>query len=171
MENSGEIINKVAESSLHSFDLEELYSAGKRMSFDISECLYEGLILREKDFREFVKNEDWSRYTDAYVNVNCSSDAIVPTWAFMLLASRIEKYAKKLVFGNPLKLEEVLFSESIAKIDFELYRDKRVVVKGCSKVEVPVSAYVELTAKLTPVVKSIMYGEPCSTVPVYKKQA
>jgi hypothetical protein len=168
MEGENEIVNKVAGSSLLTFDLEDLYSQGPRAALDISSLLFEGLILKEKDVREFVKNENWSAYTGKYVAVYCSTDAIIPTWAFMLLASRIQPYAKKVVFGDPLKLEEALFLEAISKVDIENYRDQRVVVKGCSKVDVPASAYFEITAKLVPVVKSIMFGEACSTVPVFK---
>lgn len=170
MEKQDEILNKVAESSLITFDLEDLYTHGQRISFDIVSVLFEGLILREKDFREFVKNQNWSDYTNKLVNVYCSTDAIIPTWAYMLIASRISPFANKLVFGSPQKLEEALFSEAIDKVDVENYRERRVVVKGCSKIDVPASAYFEITNKLLPVVKSIMFGEACSTVPVYKKQ-
>ena len=163
-----EIINKVAESGLVQIDLEELYLPGERILFDLKGWLFEELILKEKDFREQLKNHDWLQYQDKFVAIACTADDIVPTWAFMLVAAKLEPVAKKIVFGDLKKLEEELFHEQIFKIIPENYRDQRVVIKGCSKVEVPASAYVEITFLLRPVVKSIMYGEPCSTVPVYK---
>ncbi len=165
-----EIINKVANSGLVTIDMEELFPVEERISFDIKPILIEELLLREKDFREFVKSNDWSLYQDKFVAVFCSSDAIIPRWAWMLLTSALEPFAKKIVFGNIERLEESLFHELISTIDIEIYRDQKVVIKGCSKKPVPVSAYLELTARLRPVVKSIMYGEPCSTVPVYKRK-
>lgn len=163
------IINKVASSGLITIDLEEFYPPGERVLLDIKEVLFQGLILREKDFREFVKNEDWSKYNDKYVAIYCSAEAIVPTWAFMLLAVQIEPFAKELVFGNLEMLETILYKEVLNKINVEEYKDTRVVIKGCGNLPVPKAAYVELTRLLRPVVKSIMYGEPCSTVPLYKK--
>ncbi|MCX6291672.1 MAG: DUF2480 family protein [Bacteroidetes bacterium] len=163
-----EIINKVDQSGLVQFDLEELYCDGERVLFDVKDWLFEELILKEKDFREQVKNHDWLQYQNKFVALSCSADAIVPTWAFMLVASMLEPVSAKIVFGDLKKLEEELFQEQLQKINFEKYRDQRVVIKGCSNAAVPVSAYVELTAALRPFVKSILYGEPCSTVPVYK---
>ena len=168
MENSDQIINKVAESSLLTFDLEDFYIPGTRVSFDISSLLYEGLILKEKDFRTFLKQEDWSQYQGKFVSVHCSSDAIIPTWAYMLLASCLQPYARKVVFGDLQKLEEALFYEALLHLDVEVYRVRIVVVKGCSKVAVPVSAYLDITQKLVAVAKSVMFGEACSTVPVFK---
>ena len=165
-----EIINKVAQSGLVEFNLEEYYPEGERVLFDIKDQLFQGLILREKDFREFVKSKDWSLYKDQYVALVCSADAIVPTWAYMLLATALEPFAKKIVFGDLKTLETVLFNEALSKINPADYSDQRVVIKGCSNLPVPESAYVEITRLLRPVVKSIMYGEPCSTVPLYKKK-
>lgn len=165
-----EIINKVANSGLVTIDLEELFPVGDRVAFDIKPILIEELLLREKDFREFVKANDWSQYNDKFVAIFCSSEAIIPRWAWMLLASALEPFAKKIVFGDTTVLEESLFHELISILDIEIYRDQKVVIKGCSNKPVPVSAYLELTARLRPVVKSIMYGEPCSTVPVYKRK-
>ncbi len=167
MEN--EIINKVSESGLITIDLEEYYPEGERVLLDIKENLFQGLILREKDFREFIKNEDWSKYKDKYVGLICSADAIVPTWAYMLLATQLEPLAKKVVFGNLEILETVLYNDILAKIKPEDYTDARVVIKGCGNLPVPKAAYVQITSLLRPVAKSIMYGEPCSTVPLYKK--
>jgi hypothetical protein len=164
-----DILNKVAQSGLVEFNLEEYYPAGERMSYDLKDQLFQGLILREKDFREHVKTNDWSRYAGANVAVYCSADAIVPTWAFMLLTTVLAPYAKKIVFGSPETLETVLFDEALSNLDTEIFRDKRIVIKGCSNLPVPVSAYVEITRRLQPLAKSIMYGEPCSTVPLFKK--
>jgi hypothetical protein len=167
MEN--EIVNKVSQSGLITIDLEEFYPAGERVLFDIKELLFQGLILREKDFREFIKNEDWNKYKDKYVALTCSADAIVPTWAYMLLASQLEPIAKKVVFGNLESLETILYTEILSKIDINNYKDARVVIKGCGNLPIPKSAYVQITSLLRPLAKSIMYGEPCSTVPLYKQ--
>jgi hypothetical protein len=164
----GEIINKVAQSGLVTIDLEELYPQGERVLLDIKDRLFQGLILREKDFREFVSTHDWTQYKDKFAAVTCSADAIVPTWAYMLLTVSLEPFAKKVVFGDLEMLEAVLYNEVLSKFDAEQYRDARIVIKGCSNLPVPKSAYVELTRLLRPVAKSIMYGEPCSTVPLYK---
>jgi hypothetical protein len=163
------IINKVDQSGLVTIDLEQYYQNGERALIDIKDLLFQGMILREKDLRDYIKQEDWKRFTDKYVAIFCSADAIVPTWAYMLLATQLEPYARKVVYGNPETLEAALYSESLKAIKPEDFRDARVVIKGCSNLPVPSSAYVELTALLRPVVKSIMYGEPCSTVPLYKR--
>jgi hypothetical protein len=164
-----EIVNRVAASGLKTFDLEELYRPGERVNLDIRGQLYEGLILREKDFRAWVKEHPWADYAGKFVAVNCSADAIVPTWAFMLLGVALQPYAEKVVYGNLEDLERVLFQEALNQVDWESYRDARVVVKGCSRVNVPVEAYVEVVARLRPLAASIMYGEPCSTVPLFKR--
>jgi hypothetical protein len=167
MEN--EIVNKVSQSGLITIDLEEFYPAGERVVFDIKNLLFQGLILREKDFREFIKNEDWNKYKDKYVALICSADAIVPTWAYMLLATQLEPIAKRVVFGDLETLETILYNEILSKINISEYKDARVVIKGCGNLPVPKSAYVQITSLLRPVAKSIMYGEPCSTVPLYKQ--
>lgn len=164
-----EIINKVAQSGLIEINLEEYYIPGERILLDIKEQLFQGLILREKDFREFVKNENWSKYQNKLVAITCTADAIVPTWAYMLLTTALQPFASKIVFGDLKTLETVLFVESLTKINAADYTDQRIVIKGCSNLPVPESAYVELTRLLRPYAKSIMYGEPCSTVPLYKK--
>lgn len=168
MEN--EIINKVAESGLITIDLEEYYPKGERVVLDIKNLLYQGLILKEKDFREFIKNEDWNKYKDKYVALICSADAIVPTWAYMLLAAHLEPFAKKIVFGDLETLETVLYNKILSEINLSNYKDARVIIKGCGDLPVPKAAYVEITNLLRPFAKSIMYGEPCSTVPLYKKK-
>jgi hypothetical protein len=164
------IVNKVAQSGLVTLDPAAFYPAGERVVYDIAANLFHGLILKEKDFREFVKEHDWTQYQDKNVAITCSADAIVPAWAYMLLANRMAPYAREIVFGDKQVLETVLFEKSMASVDLEQYHDQRVVIKGCGDTEVPVSAYVELTKRLTPIAKSIMFGEPCSTVPIYKRK-
>ena len=170
MEIQENFVNKVAASGLITLNLEEYLHKGERVVYDIKDNLFHGLILREKDFREFIKTHDWTAYQDKNVAVICSADAIVPTWAYMLLATKLSPYANEVVFGDLAALEAVLFTKSLARIDLNTFANERVVVKGCGDVDVPVSAYVEITNLLSPVVKSIMYGEPCSTVPVYKRK-
>ena len=164
------IVNRVAQSGLLSLDLAEFYPAGERVVYDIKDNLFHGLMLREKDFREFIKEHDWTGYQDKHVAVICSADAIVPTWAYMLLSNKMSPYASTVVFGDLKVLETVLFERALAKLDIEKYRNERVVIKGCGDIQIPVSAYVDITAKITSVAKSIMYGEPCSTVPIYKRK-
>ncbi len=167
MEN--EIINKVSQSGLITIDLEEFYPPGARVIFDIKGLLFQELILREKDLREFVKQEDWSKYKDKYVALVCSADAVIPTWAYMLITTQLEPFAKRVVFGDLETLETILYNEILSKIAISDYKDARVVIKGCGNLPVPKSAYVQITSLLRPVAKSIMYGEPCSTVPLYKQ--
>lgn len=169
MEAGNEIINRVASSSIKTFDLETLYVPGERVVLDIRDQLYEGLILREKPFREFIKSHDWSQYREKFVAITCSADAIIPTWAYMLLTSALEPFARLIVFGVLDDLETKIFSDVLDRVDWQQYSDAKVVIKGCSKVAVPTAAYVEATRRLRPFAASIMFGEPCSTVPVYKK--
>jgi hypothetical protein len=170
MEIQENIVNKVAASGLITLNLEEYYDQSERVVYDIKDNLFHGLILREKDFREFVKTHDWSQYVGKNVAIICSADAIVPTWAYMLLSNRLAPYAREIVFGSLETLEAVLFTKALAKIDFSAYADERVVVKGCADIDIPVYAYVEITKQLSKVAKSIMYGEPCSTVPIFKRK-
>ncbi|MDB5285282.1 MAG: hypothetical protein JWR05_231 [Mucilaginibacter sp.] len=170
MEIQENIINKVAQSGLVTLDPAQFYAPGERVVYDITDNLFHGLMLREKDFREFVKTHDWAQYEGKNVAVTCTADAIVPAWAYMLLANRLAPYAREVVFGDAEVLETVLFVKEISRLDVEQYRDQRLVIKGCGDIPVPVSAYVELTKKLTPVAKSLMFGEPCSTVPIYKRK-
>lgn len=165
-----EIENKVTNSGLITIDLEEYYTVGERVVFDIKPHLFNELILREKDFREFIKTNDWSAYKDKLVALTCSADAIVPTWAYMLLTLALQPFAKRIVFGSLQELETILLTEKLAQMDASAYKDTRVVIKGCGDIDIPKSAYVHLTALLKPYVKSIMYGEPCSTVPLYKSK-
>jgi len=162
-------VNRVANSGLVTLNLEEFLHPGERVVYDIKDNLFHGLILREKDFREFIKTNDWTQYAGQNVAIICSADAIVPTWAYMLLATKLQGQAHRYIFGNLEALEQALFQEAIDKIDAEDYRDAKVVVKGCGSVPVPTFAYVAIMQKLLPVVSSAMYGEPCSTVPLYKR--
>jgi len=164
-----EIINKVASANLLNVDLEDYYTKGTRSVIDIKEQLFQGLILKEKDFRQFIDAHDWSQYQGHFVAVYCSSDAIIPVWAYMLMASRLEPFAHTIVFGDREALETVLYKEALKSIDLEQFRDQRVIIKGCGNLPVPRAAYLELTRLVRPIAKSIMYGEACSTVPIYKQ--
>lgn len=165
-----DIINKVAESKLMTFDLEDYYPEGNRMVLDIKEWLYEGFILREKEFRTYVKEYDWSQYKEAYVALTCSSDAIVPGWAYMLIATKLQPYAKAFYAGNLEQLETSIYQEIIENLDVSAYADKPVIIKGCSNKPVPPNAYLFITSKMQAVAKSVMYGEACSSVPLYKRK-
>jgi hypothetical protein len=169
MESGNEIINRVAGSSIRVFDLEELYVPGERVVLDIKDQLYQGMILKEKSFRDFIKSHDWSQYKNKFVAITCSEDAIVPTWAYMLLTSALEPFARTIVFGEAGDLESKIFYDALSRIDWQQFQDAKVVIKGCSKVAVPIAAYVEATRLMRPYASSIMFGEPCSTVPVFKK--
>jgi Protein of unknown function (DUF2480) len=165
------IVNRVAKSGLVSLDLEEYYDTADRVLYDLKDNLFMGLILKEKDFRAFLKTHDWSQYKTKHVAIGCTEDAIVPTWAYMLITIELQPYALSIVFGDLDTLEEKLFDNVLRQIPLDQYRDARVVVKGCSKHPVPTTAYVEITRLLTPIVQSLMFGEPCSTVPLYKRKA
>lgn len=167
---SEDIVNRVANSALKTIDLDDFYATGERVSFDMAGLLFQGLILREKDFREFVAAHDWAQYQNKNVAVYCSADAIIPSWAVMVLITKLQPIANQVVFGTIEELEQKLFTEALAKIDLSIYKDAKVVIKGCGKHPVPAYAFAELTRLLTPYVSSLMYGEPCSTVPVYKKR-
>ena len=165
-----DIINKVAESGLISLDLEAYYPKGDIAVFDLKDYLFMNLILKEKDFRAALLTTDWTAYQDKYVAITCTADAIIPMWANMLVASYLQPIAKDVVFGNEQQLITIVLAKNVAAINGEEYIDKRIVVKGCGDIAIPESAYVDITNKLRPFAKSIMYGEPCSTVPIYKKR-
>lgn len=165
-----EIVNRVANSKLVSIDLEDLYPKGERVSFDIAPWLYEGLILKEKDFREAVDGHDWSQYRDNYIALICSVDAIIPSWAYLLLTTKLAPYAKEIVIGNLELLETVIFKDIIDSIEIDIFKDKPVILKGCANKPIPETAYSLLIRRLQPYVKSIMYGEACSTVPLFKEK-
>lgn len=169
MEN--EIINKVANSPLITIDLEEFFDQDQLLPFDLKDFLFHGLILKEKDYREALKNTDWSIYANKYVALFCSADAIVPTWAYMLAANYLTQAGAKVYTGTVTAALEKIYEQQIEELEIETYRDKMIVIKGCFDKPVPVSAYVKITNKLTPIVKSLMFGEACSTVPVYKRKA
>ena len=164
-----EIINRVANSKLITLDLEDYYPEGERILFDVKDWLFEGFVLREKEFRASVKQHDWSQYKNAYVALTCSTDAIIPAWAFMLISINIQPFAKKITIGNLEILETSIYQEIIEVLDVSKFKDKLIVIKGCSKKPVPQNAYIMMANKLKPVVKSIMYGEACSSVPLFKK--
>ncbi|MBK6522838.1 MAG: DUF2480 family protein [Bacteroidia bacterium] len=163
-----EIENKVANSGIITIDPEEFYTSGERVVYDIKPMLFKEIILKEKDFREEIKNTDWSKYKNKLVAIICTADAVIPTWAYMLLTLAMEPYAKKMVFGDIAILENELFSEKLAALNLQQYKDARIVIKGCGEKNIPTNVYVKLTAMLKPIAKSIMYGEPCSTVPLFK---
>jgi LPS O-antigen subunit length determinant protein (WzzB/FepE family) len=164
------IVNKVANSGLLTVDLESYLPKEEIISFDLKDHLFMGLILKEKDFREALKNMDWQAYADKYVTITCSVDAIIPMWAYMLVASYLQPVAKDIYTGTAAEMQKHLFLQRLNAIDIESYKEQRIVVKGCGDVTIDNYAYAEITRLLLPVVKSIMYGEPCSTVPVYKKK-
>jgi WD40 repeat protein len=165
-----EIINRVSNSKLMTFDLEEIYPEGKRVVFDIKDWLFQEIILKEKDFRESVNTHNWSQYKNCFVAVSCSADAIIPSWAFMLIASELTPFANKVVIGDLELLETVIYQELISFLDLKDLADKPVIIKGCANKPIPNSAYAFLIAKLQPIAKSIMFGEACSTVPLYKSK-
>ena len=164
-----EIVNKVANSALEVFDLEDYYPSGIRTQLDISQWLLDGFLLKEKDFREALKNHDWSQFQNHFVAIHCSTDAIIPAWASILVTVYLSPFAKKVVVGNLTDLETSLYQEILPTLDYSKYQDKPVILKGCSKKPVPESAYIMAIQKLQPFAKSIMYGEACSAVPLYKK--
>lgn len=165
-----EIINRVANSKLKVFDLEDYYPKGERILFDIKDWLLEGLVLREKEFRAAVTANDWSQYQDCYVALHCSTDAIVPDWAYMLISIKLQPYSKLTIIGSLDDLETILYSNIISTLDLSVYRDERIIIKGCSNKPVPSNALVLLSQKLKPIAKSIMFGEACSSVPLFKKK-
>jgi hypothetical protein len=167
---SDEIINKVAQSQLITLDLETFYPTDEIVEFDLKPHLFMELILKEKEFRAAMQTFDWSIYQHKTVAVTCTADAIIPMWAYMLVASYLQPVAKDIQYGNVDKVKEQLFVQKIESLDVSEYVDKRVVVKGCGDIPIGEFAYLAITKKLMPVTKSLMYGEPCSTVPIYKKK-
>lgn len=163
-----EIINKVANSALKTIDLEVFYPKGKRVLFDIKDWLFHELILKEKEFRASVDNHDWSQYQQSFVAVTCTADAIIPSWAFMLVTSKLIPVANKVVIGNLETLETILYQKIIEDLSTEDFQGKPVIIKGCSEKPVPDAAFSFLIEKLQPIAKSILFGEACSSVPIYK---
>lgn len=164
------LVNRVATSGLLTLNLEEWFPNEEIVAFDLKNYLFKELILKEKEFREALATHDWAQYAGKNVALFCSADAIVPSWAFMLVAIKAAPFAEKILHCRPEQFIEFAYQHALAQLDVSSYTDKRIVIKGCSQKPVPVSAYVELARLLTPLAKSIMYGEPCSTVPLYKKK-
>lgn len=167
---SDEIVNKVAQSQLVTIDLENYYPADEMVVFDLKPHLFMELILKEKEFRATLQNHDWTAYQNKVVAVTCTADAIIPMWAYMLVASYLQPVAKDVIFGDEEAAKKQLFLQRIAAIDAAEFTDKRVVIKGCGDIPIGEFAYLAITKKLIPVVKSLMYGEPCSTVPIFKRK-
>jgi hypothetical protein len=165
---SDEIINRVANSALEVFDLEDYYTKGVRIQIDLSQWLFEGFVLKEKEFRTALNEYNWSQHQDQLVVLKCSTDAIIPAWAYILVTTYLLPVAAKVVQGNLEDLETALYQEVLPKIDYSIYQDKPVILKGCSKEPVPMSAYILAVEYLQKYAKSIMYGEACSAVPLYK---
>lgn len=164
-----EIVNRVASSAILSVDMEEFYPQEERLVFDLKPYLFQELILREKDFRQALKELDWSVYRGKWVAVDCTADAIVPTWAFMLVCTYLEGTSKGYVLGNLDTLEQHIAETALSALDLEEFQDRPVVVKGCSKFPIPLFAYGRLVSLLQSRAKSLMFGEPCSTVPLFKR--
>lgn len=168
---TNEIINRVANSSLITIDLEDFYPEGNRVVLDMKQWLFKELILKEADFRLSLKNHDWSKYKNAHVAITCSSDAIIPSWAYLLLSTYLNTVCKTVVIGNLKELETRIFYTVIENLDISIYKNKPVIIKGCTHKPIPETAYILLLEKLQPVAKSIMFGEACSSVPLYKNKS
>lgn len=164
------LVNRVAKSSLITFDLEKLYQIGDRITIDLSQWLDKEIILREKEFRLKLKQHNWKAYRNQFVAIYCSTDAVLPAWASLLVTTYLQPYAKKVVMGTLIDLETHLFTEEIKKINVSSFKDKAVIIKGCTDKKVPEDSYVQLISRLQPVVKSLFYGEACSSVPLFKKK-
>lgn len=170
METEEKLVNRVADSGLITFDLEQFYPNEERASFDLKDFLFMQLILKEKDYREALKDFDWEKYRNKNVAVFCSADAIIPVWAFMLAGVYLDSVANRFYFCNEEDLDSIIFSEAIGNLNIEEFKGHRIIIKGCSEKPVPVSAYLEITRRLKPVAKSLMYGEACSSVPLFKQK-
>lgn len=167
---SDDIVNRVANSGLITINLEDFYPKGQRNTIDLKQWLFQESILKEKDFREFVRQHNWQQYQDSYVSIHCSVDAIIPVWAYMLVSSKLSNIAKLCVIGSSENLEVTLFQSIVDQLDIDEFKDKRIIIKGCSNLPICTHAYASLTSKLMPIAKSIMYGEACSSVPIYKRK-
>ena len=163
-----EIKNRVAESKLVTIDLEDYYQQGKRVIFDIKDWLFQELILKEKDFRDQVINHDWSQYQNNFVALSCSVDAIIPSWAYLLITSQMSPFAQRIVVGDLVTLETAIYQEIISNLPIDDYKNKPIIIKGCTNKPIPETAYIQLISRLIPIAKSVMYGEACSTVPLFK---
>lgn len=165
-----EIVNRVANSQLKTIDLEDYYPKGERVCIDIKNWLFQELILKEVDFRTHLKYHDWNQYQDKYIALTCTSDAIIPSWAYMLISTHLTSYAKKIVVGDLTSLETAIYQELIYNLNIDDFKATPIIIKGCSNKPIPPTAYIQLIEKLQPHVKSIMFGEACSTVPLFKNK-
>ena len=165
-----EIVNRVANSELKTIDLEDYYPKGERTVIDIKNWLFHELILKETDFREHLKNHDWSQYQEQFIALTCSSDAIIPSWAYMLISTFLTPHAKAIVVGDLIELETIIYQKIIHNLNIDDFKAKPVIIKGCANKPIPPTAYIQLIEKLQPHVKSIMFGEACSTVPLFKNK-
>ena len=163
------IINRVQKSGIITIDLDDVSVPENLFEIDIKNWLHDELFLKEKEYRNNIINHNWSKYKNGYVFIHCSSDAIIPTWAYMLISSKIEEVTNKVVIGDLKKIYELIFDDYLNNLDYTKFTNKSVIIKGCSSEMIPISAYHKLTTKLKPFAKSIMYGEACSAVPVFKK--
>lgn len=170
MDNTGTIINRIAQSGLITIDLADFLPKSKIVFIDLKDFLFQELILKEKEFREKLQALDWAQYTEQVVSIYCSNEAIIPKWAYMLITSQLKPFAKRILFGPKKEAYSLLLKEAIDQIDLSDYNDQRVIIKGCSEEDIPTAAYLYITEKLLPVTKSIMYGEACSNVPIYKSK-
>lgn len=164
-----DITNRIANSPIYSLNMEEFYPQERRVKFDLRPFLYQDLILKEKEFRSMLKEVDWSVYKDTWVSIICSVDAIVPTWAYMLVSTYLQPVSKGYVIGGPEELEIFIAEQTLKSLDLSVMENRPVVIKGCSKIDIPLFAYGRLVSLLQPIAKSLMFGEPCSTVPLVKK--
>lgn len=169
-EDTEPILNRVAQSKLVTFNLEDYYPEGKRRRLDIKDWLHQGFILKEKEFRHFVEDHDWKQYKGDYVALHCSTEAIVPGWAYMLISTKIQPYARQVIVGDLEELESAIYLELLSELDLAPFKDKSVIIKGCSNKPVPQNAYLWAASKIRQVAKSVMYGEACSSVPLYKRK-
>lgn len=163
------IVNRVNKSGIITIDFEDVNVPNNLFEIDIKNWLHEGLYLKEKEFRNIIQAHDWQKYKDAFIFIHCSSDAIIPTWAYMLISTKIQELTDNVIVGDKKKLYELIFEKYINSLDFSKYKDKSVIIKGCSSKIIPLSAYHKITTELKPFVRSIMYGEACSAVPIFKK--
>jgi len=164
-----DIKNRVSQSQLVTFDLEDYYPEGERVLLDIKDWLHEGFILREKEFRNYISGHNWEQYKEAHVALTCSTDAIVPGWAYMLITTKLQPHARKVVIGDLTDLETTIYQSIIENLDVSRFKDKPVIIKGCSNKPVPPNAYLWATSKIQSVARSVMYGEACSSVPLFKR--
>ena len=164
------IINRVTSSDMITLNLEDYLPTEECVIYDLKQNLYEELILKEKDFRTFIKRFDWSAYKNKNVAITCSADAIIPAWAYMLIASHLQPYAHFIMVGSLEEIEKILIKEALSSLNLNSFTDAKVVIKGCGDKPISNFAFAEVTRLLHPYVSSLMYGEPCSTVPIYKRK-